>query len=87
MEASPIQNMDIIVHSQPTDTCINETTETDSNSTLLDDGTLFSSHTVDRLIDREDNGQNNNHLMITIMFLMIPLATKIITRITNTNNL
>ena len=42
-------------HSQPTDTCIKETTETDFNYTLLDDGTLFSSHTVNTLIDFEDN--------------------------------
>ena len=52
--------MDTIVDSQPTDTCINENIETDFNSTLLDDGTLFSSHTVNTLIDLEDNGQNNN---------------------------
>ena len=48
--------MDTIDHSQTTDNCINETTETDFNSTLLDDGTLFSSHT---LIELEDKGQNN----------------------------
>ena len=53
--------MDTIIHSQPTDTCINETAETDFNSTLLDDGTLFSSHTANTLIDLDDNGQNNNH--------------------------
>ena len=34
--------------------------ETDFNSTLLDDGTLFSSHTVNTLIDLEDSYQNNN---------------------------
>ena len=37
-----------------------ETTETDFNSTLLDDGTLFSSHTVNTLIDLGENDQNNN---------------------------
>ena len=58
LEASPIENMDTIIHSQPTDTCINETT--DFISTLLDEGTLFSSHTVKTLIDLDDNGQNNN---------------------------
>ena len=52
--------MDILVHSQPTDICVNKTTETDFNSTLLDVGTLFSSHTVNTLIELEDNGQNNN---------------------------
>ena len=39
---------------------MNETTETDFNSTLLDDGTLFSSHTVNTLFDLGDNDQNNN---------------------------
>ena len=52
--------MDTIIHSQPSESRINETTETDFNSTLLDDGTLFSSHTVNTLIDLEDNDQNNN---------------------------
>ena len=51
--------MDTIVHSQPTYTSINETTEKEFISTLLDDGTLFSSHTVNTLIDLEDNGKNN----------------------------
>ena len=41
--------------------CINETTETDFNSTLLEDGTLFSSHTVNTLIDIEKDGQTKNH--------------------------
>ena len=40
-EASPIENMDTITHSQQTDTCLNETTETDFYSTSLHDGTLF----------------------------------------------
>ena len=53
--------MDTIIHSQPTGTCINETAETDFNSTLLDDGTIFSSHKVNTFIDPEDNGQNNHH--------------------------
>ena len=60
LEASPIENMDTIIHSKPTDTFINKTTETDFYSTLLDDGTLFSSHTVNTLIDLEYNGQDNN---------------------------
>ena len=30
-------------------------------STLLDHGKLFSSHTVNTLIDLEDNGQTNHH--------------------------
>ena len=53
--------MDTIIHSQPTDTCINETAELYFNSTLLDDGTLFSSHTVNTLIDLDNYGQNKNH--------------------------
>ena len=56
LEASPIENIDTIVSSQPTDTCINKTTETNLNSTMLDDVTLFSSHTVNTLNDIEDNG-------------------------------
>ena len=46
LEASPIENMDNMIHSQQLDPRRSETTETDLNSTLLDDGTLFSSHTV-----------------------------------------
>ena len=52
--------METIIHSQQLESRINETTETDFNSTLLDDGTLFSSHTVNILIDLEDNDENNN---------------------------
>ena len=58
LEASPIENLDALVHSKPTDTFINETTETDFNSTLLDNGTLVSSHTVNTLIALEDHSQN-----------------------------
>ena len=67
LEASPIDTIDNIVHSQPTDTYVNETTQTDFNSTLLDDGTLFSLHTVNTLFDLEDHGQNttrNNNTSI-----------------------
>ena len=64
--------MDTINHSQQTESRINETTETDFNSTLLDDGTLFSSHTVNTLIDLEDNDQNNNQINL----LPIPLITR-----------
>ena len=53
--------MDTMIHLQLTDTCIHETAETDFNSTLLDDGTIFSSHTENTLIDLEDNGQTNHH--------------------------
>ena len=53
--------MDTLIHSQPTDTCFNETAETDFNSSLLDDGTLFTSHTVNTLIDLDNNDQNDNH--------------------------
>ena len=52
--------MDTIIHTQQLQSRINETTETYFNSILLDDGTLFSSHTVSTLIDLEDNDQNNN---------------------------
>ena len=61
LEASPIENMDTIIHSQPTGTFINETIDSDFNSTLLDDGTPFSSHTVNTLIELDDNGQNNSY--------------------------
>ena len=61
LEESSIENMDIIFHSQQKDTRINETTETDFNSTLLDDGAHFPSHTVNTLIDLESNDQNNNY--------------------------
>ena len=54
-ETSPIENMDAIVRSQPTYTYTNEI---DFHSTLLDDETLFLSHIVNALIDREDNDQN-----------------------------
>ena len=40
---------------------MNGTTEIDFNSILLDDGTLFSLHTVNTLNDLEENDQNNNH--------------------------
>ena len=60
LEVSPIENMETIIHSKQLESRLNETTETDFNSTLLNDGTLFSSHTVNTLIDIEDNDQNNN---------------------------
>ena len=59
LEVSPIENMETMIHSQQSESRISETTDTDFNSTLLDDGTLFSSHTVNTLIDLEDNDQNN----------------------------
>ena len=52
--------METIIHSQQSESRINKTTQTFFNSTLLDDGTLFSSHRVNTLIDLEDNDQNNN---------------------------
>ena len=55
-----MDNMDTIIHSQQLESRMNETTETDFNSTLLDDGKLFSSHTVNTLVDLGDNDQNNN---------------------------
>ena len=60
LEASPTENMETIIHSKQTDTRLNETTEKDFNSTLIEDGTLFSSHAVHTLIDLENNEQNNN---------------------------
>ena len=45
-EVSPIENMNTLIHSQQLENHMNETTETNFNSTLLDDGTLLSSHTV-----------------------------------------
>ena len=39
---------------------MNEITETEFNSTMLDDGTLFSSHTVNTLIGLGDTDENNN---------------------------
>ena len=57
---------DRIVHSQPMDKKSNEPTETDFCSTLLDNGTLFLSHTINTLlqIDLENNNNkdtNNNN--------------------------
>ena len=49
----------IIIQSQPVTRLI-ETTDTDFNSTLLDDGTLFSSHTVNTLIHLKVMSKNNN---------------------------
>ena len=60
LEVSPIENMDRLIHFQQSENRKNETTETDFISTLLDDGTLFSSHTVNTLIDLEDNDRNKN---------------------------
>ena len=62
LEASSIENTDTLINPQHTDTRMNETTETDFNSTFLDDGTLFSSHTVNTLIDLEGNDKNNNFI-------------------------
>ena len=52
--------MDALIHPQYSENRVNETPETDFNSTLLDDGTLFSSHTMNILIELDDNDQNNN---------------------------
>ena len=60
LEVSTIKKMDTKIHSQQLESRINETTETYFNSTLLDDGTLFSSHRVNKIIDLEDSDQNNN---------------------------
>ena len=87
LESSPIENMDAIIHSKPTDTYTNETTETDFNYTLLDDGTLFSSHTVNTLIDLKDHGQIQLEIIIIIIIIIILLMKLLITQIfTKTNN-
>ena len=54
-------DMDTIVHSQPMDSNLNGTTETDFNFRLLDDAPLFSSHTINTLpmIDLENNNNND----------------------------
>ena len=52
--------MDTLLRSQQSENRMNETTETDFNSTMLDDEKLFSSYTVNTLIDLEDQDQNNN---------------------------
>ena len=52
--------MDTIIHSQPSECRVNKTADPDFISTLLDDETLFSSQTVNTLIDLDDNNQNNN---------------------------
>ena len=60
LKASPIENMDTLIHPQQSENRMNETAETDFNSIFLDDATLFLSHTVKTLIDLEDNDQNKN---------------------------
>ena len=52
--------MDTRTHPQQPENYMNETTETDFNSRLLDNGTLFSSHIVNTLNDLEDNDKNSN---------------------------
>ena len=76
LEASPIENMDTIIHSQP-DTHLYETTETDFNSTLLDDGTHFSSLTVKTLIDLKKMIKTITTITTIIMLLTVPLITHI----------
>ena len=66
LEASPIENMNTIIHNQPTENRMNDTTETDFTFTLLDDGTLFSSHAVNTIIILKDNNNNNNNYPATI---------------------
>ena len=61
LEASPTENMDTIIYNEPPDNGMNETTNTYFNSYLLDDGTLFSSHAVNTIIDLEENNNNNNN--------------------------
>ena len=63
LEVSTIeQDMDTIVHSQTMGSNLNETTETDFNSLLLDDGPLFSSYRVNTLsLIGLENNNNDNH--------------------------
>ena len=63
LEASPTDNVVTIVNSRPVDTNHNETKGTYFNSTLLEDRTLFSSHTVNTLslMDLENYDNNSNH--------------------------
>ena len=82
--------MDTIIHSQQSENPMSEITETDFISTLLDDGTLFSSHTVNTMIDLEDSDQNNNQNNNNINnhnFTLIPVIARIFSKITNTDNL
>ena len=57
------QNLNNIVHLQPMETNHKEATETDFNSTLVDDQTIFSSDTVKTfsLIVYETSYKNNFH--------------------------
>ena len=87
LEASPIKNLDTIVHSQPTDTYVNGTTETDFNSTLLDDVTLFSSHTVYTLIDHNDHGRNTTRNKNTTTSKGTTNTNFFFTKVNSTENL
>ena len=71
LEASPIENMDIIILSQPMENNLNETTETYFNCTLLDDGTIFSSHTVNTpsIIGLDNNCGTRVNLQQTLCLL------------------
>ena len=54
--------MDTRVQYKPVDSNQKETTEAYFNSTLLDDGALFSSHTINTLsLIGLENNNNNNH--------------------------
>ena len=83
--------MDTIIYSQQSESRKNETTETDFNSKLLDDETLFSSHTVNTLIDLDDNDEKNDQIIIigtlVITLLLIPPIIPIFTKIISTDNL
>ena len=61
LEASTTENMDTIIHNPPPDNRMNVTTDTDFNSTLLDDGTAFSTYAVNTVIDIEENNNNNSN--------------------------
>ena len=54
----------------------NETTETHFNSTLSDDGILFSSHSVNTPIDLESHDNNSNYNTILSDTLIIQNFTK-----------
>ena len=80
------QNMDTIVHSQPMDSHLSETTEPDFVSTLLDDRTVFSSHTVNTLllIDLEKVTKIIK-IMITLTAILM-ITQQLLMRITEPDN-
>ena len=86
LKVSPIENMDTLIHSKQSENRMNETTETDFSTTLLVDGTLFSSHTVNTSIDLEDNDRKITQITVItpiIILLQTQPTASIFTEITN----